>query len=613
MSEIFPSLEDVSDAAARSGATQELGKSPGSPLAADGFDLAAKKAAACVIVPIRARQRTFALITVASDPDRPRYEPSDVAVLEQLAGRATSTVERVLLYRELRAREAQWRALVEATPAGILEVDVAGRILVWNRFAAAMFGWGGSAPPSFAPETTAALSELWARAAKGEEIVDTEVSAIVANGEARDLAVSVAPLRAAGGAVEGILTLAVDVTERRRLQEGLQAAQRTEALGQVAGAIAHDFNNLLTVITGYTELLRRRQTLDDEEQRLLDSIRTSADKASMLTSQLLTIGHRQVAKPVVLDPRKAIEAIGDVLPRILGVDITLAWQLDDSTGNVRIDAGQLERLVLNLVINARDAMAQGGRLTIAVADESLSSIEAAKLGIDPGPEVRISVADTGTGMDEETRRHCLEPFFTTKERSKGTGLGLAAVNNIVDEAHGAIRVDSQLGVGTTITIYLPAVEEELTAESPVTPAPVAGGSETVLVVDDETDVRQLIRKVLGRDGYRVLDASSAAEAISIAEHWEGSIDLLVTDVMMPGMHGVEVAAAVKKLRPSMGVLLISGYTEDTELPVDTAADRLAFLAKPFKPSELADRVRGILDHRAGTDSTDRSERPSERA
>jgi PAS domain S-box-containing protein len=585
LSERFPSIDDLLDRAVQLSATQQVAESPG--------------ATAGVIVPIQVRNRTFGVITVATDANRAGYEPADVAVVEQLAARAGLTAERVLLYRELRAREAQWRALVEATPAGIVEVDLDGRILLWNRFAAAMFGWeaNGSQPPTFSADTATALSGLWSRAASGEEIVDAQLSANVAGGERRDLAVSVAPLRAATGAIEGILTLAADVTERRRLQEGLQEAQRTEALGQVAGAVAHDFNNLLTVITGYTDLLSRRLILDEDDQRTLDNIRNSAERASMLTGQLLTVSRRQVAKPIVLAPDVTLQTIGEVLQRILGIDIVLEWRLGHGAGNVCIDPGRLEQLVLNLAINARDAMTDGGRLMIGTAGVLLDVDEAVRLGTTPGRSVRITVADTGVGMDERTRERCFEPFFTTKDRSKGTGLGLAAVQGIVEEAGGAIEVDSQLGVGSTFTVYLPSVDEPLTVDVPVPPSPVAGGSETVLVVDDQTDVRQLIRKVLAHEGYQVLEAASGAEAIRIAEHWDGSIELLVTDVMMPGMRGTEVAAGVKALRPSIEVLLISGYTDDTRLPLETATDPLAFLAKPFKPSELANRVREILDHR----------------
>jgi CheY-like chemotaxis protein len=240
-------------------------------------------------------------------------------------------------------------------------------------------------------------------------------------------------------------------------------------------------------------------------------------------------------------------------------------------------------------------MPDGGQLTISVVGASLSPVAAAEIGMHAGKVARISVADTGVGMDEETRRRCLEPFFTTKARTRGTGLGLAAVKGIVDEAGGAIEVQSRPGMGTTFTIYLPAVEEEPTIEALASSMPVAGGSETVLVVDDEAELRQIIRRVLDRDGYQVLEAASGGEAVSIAEHWDGPIDLLITDVMMPKMHGVEVAAAVKAVRPKIEVLLISGYTENADLSANTDGDGLAFLAKPFWPSQLADRVRAILD------------------
>jgi signal transduction histidine kinase len=367
-----------------------------------------------------------------------------------------------------------------------------------------------------------------------------------AGGEERDLAVSTAPLRAGNGMVQGILTLAVDVTERRRFQEGLREAQRMEALGQVAGGVAHDFNNLLTVITGYADLLTRRLTLDQEDQQLFDNIRSAADRASVLTNQLLTISRREVAKPVVLAPDVSLEAIGDVLQRILGIDVALQSDLHADAGNIRIDPGRFEQLILNLAINARDAMPGGGCLKIATAKETLSLAAAVALRIRPGRYVRISVTDTGIGMDEATRQRCLEPFFTTKDRSKGTGLGLAAVKGIVEEGGGAIEIDSEVGRGTTFTMHLPSVdvEEQHVVEPIAPPAHLQQGTETVLIVDDQPDIRELIRKVLDHDGYLVLEAPSGAEAIRIAERWEGPIELLVTDVMMPNMRGPDVASAV---------------------------------------------------------------------
>jgi nitrogen-specific signal transduction histidine kinase/CheY-like chemotaxis protein len=399
--------------------------------------------------------------------------------------------------------------------------------------------------------------------------------------------------------IQGILMLAADVTERRRLQEGLREAQQMEALGQVAGSVAHDLNNLLTVISGYADLLARRLTLDDSDLQLFDNIRGAAERASLLIGQLLTISRRQVAKPVVLAPDATLLGISDVLQRILGVDVALRWDLGADDGNVRIDPGHFEQLVLNLAINARDAMPDGGMLTISTASASLAQTEAAGFGLSPGRFVRMAVTDTGVGMDDETRRRCFEPFFTTKDRSKGTGLGLAAVQGVVQEAGGTIGVDSEPGRGTTFTVLLPVVVGERPAASPapVQPETHQRGSETVLVVDDHPEVRQLVRKVLLRDGYLVLEAAGGAEAVRIAKSWEGPIELLVTDVMMPGMRGPEVAAAVQTLRPSIRVLLTSAYTHGTALPEEVGSDPLAFLAKPFKPSELLARVREILDHR----------------
>jgi PAS domain S-box-containing protein len=596
LSDRFADLEDLLERAVRSGRTQEV-QAPQASEAGDG----ATPGVSCLIAPIRVRGRTLALITFAVDPGRAGFQPSDISAAEEVADRTAIVAERVLLYLELRAREARWRALVEATPAGIVELDLEGRVLVSNRFAARLFGWDEEVSVSpgvaaFLPETDRELRQLWARAAEGEQIVDAQLSVPDGRGDQRDLAVSVVPLTAANWSVQGILMLAADVTERRRFQEGLREAQQMEALGQVAGAVAHDLNNLLTVISGYADLLTRRLTLDDNDHQAFDKILGAADRASVLIDQLLTISRREVAKPVVLGPNTALLGIAEVLQRVLGVDIHLHWHLDPDAGNVRIDPGHFEQLVLNLAINARDAMPDGGSLTISTARMSDAQPEGASRRKCPGRLVRLAVTDTGVGMDEETRRRCFEPFFTTKDRSKGTGLGLAAVQGVVEEATGTIEVESERGQGTTFTVYLPAVEEEPPAVLAPQPDRKQWGSETILVVDDDADVRTLVRKVLLRDGYLVLEAASGPDAIRIADSWDGPIELLVTDVMMPGMRGPDVAAAVRRSHPSIRVLFISAYTHGTALPEEVGIDPLAFLAKPFKPSELLDRVRTILDH-----------------
>jgi PAS domain S-box-containing protein len=527
----------------------------------------------------------------------------DQAILVLLAQMTSAALDSAELYDAVQSREARWRALIEATPAGIVEVDLAGRILLWNRFAATMFGWpneAGSrrAAPAFPGDAAERIAGLCARAAEGKETLTTELSGVAAGGRTRELTVSAAPLVSAGGTVQGILTLAVDVTEQKLLERGMREAQRMEAIGQLAGGVAHDFNNLLTVITGYSDLLRRRLDLDESGSEMLQGISDAADQASLLTGQLLTIGRRQDAKPVVIDPNVALRSLAEVLERILGIDIALRWSLDPRAGNIHIDPARFEQLILNLAINARDAMPTGGRLEIASSLAQLGADEAAAIGLEPGDYVRITVADTGVGMDEETRRRCFEAFFTTKERSKGTGLGLAAVHGVVSESRGTITVTSEPGKGARFNIYLPSSKEHAAA-SMAEPAPAAHrGAETVLVVEDQTDVRRLICRVLERDGYLVLAAPDGATAIKMGDRWEGPIELVVTDVVMPTMRGPEIVEQLKKSRPSMAVLYVSGYTDGTTVPEGVASDTVGFLAKPFKPSELSSRVRDVLnEHR----------------
>jgi PAS domain S-box-containing protein len=562
----------------------------------------------CLVAPIRARGRTFGLISCATDAGRRGYRSSDLAVAEELADRASTTVERVLLYRDVQTREARWRALIEAAPAGIVEVDLDGRVVLWNRFAASMFGWPDEADPaggapSFPGDAAERIDALCRRAAQGEETLTTELSGVVAGERTLELTFSAAPLVAAGGRVQGILTLTVDVTDQKLFERGLREAQRMEAIGQVAGGVAHDFNNLLTVITGYADLLRRQADLEDGSREMLEGLIDAADHASILTGQLLAIGRRQDAKPVVLAPDAALRALAEVLERILGIEIELRWTLDPEAGNIHIDPARFEQVILNLAINARDAMPSGGCLQIGTTPVPLSPEEAGALGLEPGRYVRITVADTGVGMDEETRRRCFEAFFTTKERTKGTGLGLAAVHGVVTESRGTIVVNSEEGKGTTFEIYLPNSEQSALVAPAEERAAAHRGVETVLVVEDQDDVRRLVCRVLDRDGYLVLAAADGPTALKMSERWEGPIELVLTDVVMPTMRGPEVVAELKKTRPSVAVLYMSGYTDGTPVPDGVASDTVGFLAKPFKPSELASQVREVLDeHRRRTRS-----------
>lgn len=532
-------------------------------------------------------------------------EDQAVAVLlGQLASAALDAREQ---YRTAERRQDRWRAVIEATPAAIVEMAPSGRVVLWNRSAAQLFGWPEyreqpSAPdvaPAFLPDTAEALSALRARTLAGEEMVEAQLSVEVAQGVIRDLRASIAPL-SSDGALYGMLMLATDITEHNRFQESVLRAEQMEALGQVAGGVAHDFNNLLTVISGYTDLLSREPRLASGDRELLNGIATAADRASVFTRQLLAISRREVTNPVVVAPDAALRSLGKVLERILGIDVALEWRLDPAAGHIRIDPGRFEQVILNLAINARDAMPHGGSLTISTDSVSPDAGKIQRLGLPPLWHVRITVTDTGAGMDEATRTRCFEPFFTTKERVKGTGLGLAAVHSTVSESEGHIEVSSQPGVGTSFELYFPRVNQS------VAPAPPEQseqevhrrpGSEIVLVVEDQAEVRNLIRRVLERDGYLVLEAVGGAEALQVAQQWEGPIELLITDVVMPGMRGPEVATAIKALRPSIKVLFTSAYSHGTILPDGVGGEPAAVLPKPFKPSELIAQVRSLLDQR----------------
>jgi CheY-like chemotaxis protein len=326
---------------------------------------------------------------------------------------------------------------------------------------------------------------------------------------------------------------------------------------------------------------------------MVKDIQATASRASLLTAQLQTIGRTRSLEPVVLGPVAVLQSNAEVLDRIVGVDIELHWLLNMHAGNVRVDAGQFEQMILNLAINARDAMAAGGELTIGVEARTLDAESSSELNVVAGEYVVISVADTGVGMDEETRERCFEPFFTTKGPFKGTGLGLAAARRLVEESGGAIVCHSELGVGTTFEILLPATSDVETDEPPQVEEALPRGSATVLLAEDDHELRRLMTLVLGRNGYRILEAESGEQAIELARAFEGTIDLLISDVVMSGLTGSELAATLQSTNPSLRVLMMSG-TADAAVLDELLPGTNAFLQKPFRPSELIDQVHELL-------------------
>jgi PAS domain S-box-containing protein len=387
-----------------------------------------------------------------------------------------------------------------------------------------------------------------------------------------------------------------DITRRKQLEEQLLQSQKMEAVGRLAGGIAHDFNNLLTTINGYSELTLRQLAPGDPLHNNVEEIRKAASRAASLTSQLLAFSRRQVLQPKVLDLNAVVSDTGKMLRRLIGEDIELVTILDSEAGRVKADPHQIEQVLMNLAVNARDAMPDGGQLIIETMNVELDEEYAGQhISIRPGPYVMLAVSDTGDGMDEETQSRIFEPFFTTKERGRGTGLGLSTVYGIVKQSDGYVWVYSEPGRGTTFKIYLPRVEEEIEAIEPsAAPTDLLWGTETILLVEDEEGVRKITREALELNGYRVLEAAGGAEAQVICKLHEGRIDLMVTDMIMPQMSGRELAERLASLRPEMKVLYISGYTENAVLQQGLEAG-MAFLQKPFTLEALTQKVREVLD------------------
>lgn len=410
------------------------------------------------------------------------------------------------------------------------------------------------------------------------------------------------------GKVDRVYGAAQDITVQKQLEEQLLQTGKMEAIGQLAGGVAHDFNNLLTVIRGYSDLLRKQPELSPASIEQVDEILEAARRASELTRQLLAFGRGQVLQLRNVNLNTVLGGMERLLRRLLGEDMDLVIARDEDLGLVKADPGQMEQVIMNLAVNARDAMPAGGRLTIRTANADLGEGEAAEHGVAAGPYVMLSVSDTGAGMDKETVARVFEPFFTTKEPGEGTGLGLAMVYGIVKQSGGDVRVLTAPGRGTTFKIYLPRLTKGVEAAAETPPfllRPISRGSETILVLEDEASVRGLIRQILTHRGYHVLDTGDPAEAIRICEQSGDSIALLITDVIMPKMSGPQVVERVIRLRPGLRILYTSGYTgralRQYGIGERVGHNGIAFVAKPFTAEGLARKVRDVLDARVTTE------------
>jgi len=513
----------------------------------------------------------------------------------------------------LRDSEARFRSVFEASPIGIQLFDAAGHLVSANRASLEILGVSG--PQDLAQyclfRDPSVPAHVWDEVRVGRPIryetrFDCRGADRVALYETTrfgtiDLDVMLTPL--GQEARRGYLLQMQDTTERRRLEEHLRQAQKMEAIGQLAGGVSHDFNNILTAIFANVELMRG--ALDDKASRFplrdgLDQIERSSQRAAVLTRQLLTFSRRQLIRSEVLDANQVLRDMEKMLSRLIREDVSLRLSLAPTLWCVRGDPGQLEQIIMNLVVNARDAMPTGGRITVETSDVTLDG-EYTELHPEarPGPHVQIVVSDTGCGMEAHTLEHIFEPFFTTKPAGTGTGLGLATVHGIIKQLGGHIMVYSEVGHGSTFRIYLPAVAEPPTRPHTVPVAQIRGGSETILVCEDDDIVRELARHTLESQGYKVLAAECPERALDLNQACTDAIDLLVTDVVMPGMDGRQLAETLAVLRDGLRVLYISGYTSTVIADHGLVPSGIEFLEKPFTSSALLRRVREVLD--AGRD------------
>jgi len=537
------------------------------------------------------------------------WMPEDKQIFQEIGRRLGDGLTTLLAVRRLREseealRESEQRLRVffETSNAGMLEIHVGGAITRSNAAFQEMMGCAPgdvlSLKDCLFPEDIPAVKGHWRALKKGH--------AAQFHGEQRfrrkdgtplwTLAHVVVLSRDPKGYPLSASAVVVDLTDRKRLEEHLQRAQKMEAVGRLAGGVAHDFNNLLTVINGHTDILLSEGTFHGDDKDSLIAVRDAGLRAARLTSQLLAFSRKAIVEPRVLDLNDIVEVTAKMLRRLLGEDITLSTDLHPELPRVHCDLGQMEQVIMNLAVNARDAMPRGGKLTLTTdaVDVPPGELRDGE-EIRPGRYARLQVLDTGSGMTDEVRARIFEPFFTTKEVGRGTGLGLATVYGIVRQASGFVYADSRLGHGTVFTVLLPVVLTPAVSNDP--PRSVGRGTETVLLVEDEDAVRKLSRRLLELQGYTVLDAARGADALRLSDAHPGPIALLLTDVVMPQMGGRDLAFALRARRPEIKVLYMSGFTTDAIVRHGVAVATDALIQKPFTPVGLARKIRDVLDER----------------
>jgi PAS domain S-box-containing protein len=595
----------------------------------------ALKIGSSITVPLLCRGEVVGIANLTRSSDHPPYTDADFRFVQRITSHAALAVGNARSYSAervardaaeksadaVRLAEARFARLSESGILGVLVSDLAGNVREINDALLDMLGysrsdilsgqvkWSELTPPEWRQIDQRAIAQL-----KADGIGSLREKEYLSKAGGRiPVLLGSAML---GGNSQECISFVLNLTERksadagrreaeialRRTEEQLRHAQKMEAVGRLAGGVAHDFNNLLSVILSYSVLVLGALTVGDPLRLEVDEIQKAASRAAGLTRQLLLFSRQSVVQPKVLDLSDVLVGMDKMLQRILGEDIELVSRIKRSVGRVEADPSHVEQVILNLVVNARDAMPRGGKLTIETADVALDEEYAlSHVGVKPGAYVMLAVTDNGTGMDAETQKHIFEPFFTTKELGKGTGLGLSTVFGIVQQSGGTIWVYSEPGTGTTFKLYFPKVDAEVEVRRSHVPPAAFQGTETILLVEDEEQVRLVALNILRRRGYHVIVARHPAEAETLCDTHAETIHLLLTDVVMPQMSGPELADRLATKRPDMRILCMSGYTDDSIVRHGVIKSGVSYLQKPFTPASLTRKVREVLD---GVQSSD---------
>jgi two-component system, cell cycle sensor histidine kinase and response regulator CckA len=570
-------------------------------LAAEGeVELVGSPSPAWLGVPLKTPTATIGVLVVQHYENESAYDQRDLEFLSSVGCHIALAIERRRSEEALRKKEEMFRLLFSHNPLPTWVIDRETlRFLEVNEAAVRVYGYSQEefrkmTILDFRPEEEKARTLQYLKENSGDGLYHGHWKHRKKDGKIIEVETTVHELEYSGKRVR--LIVAQDVSERHILEQQLRQSQKMEAVGRLAGGVAHDFNNLLMVIKGHTELLRNVLPPAEEYRRKIEQIDRAADRASGLTRQLLAFSRLQVLQPHVMNLNEVVNDMGRLLPRLIGEDIDLIIRTSEDLGAIRADASQMEQVIMNLVVNARDAMPEGGKLIIETSNAELDSLYSDRHPIvRQGRYVLLSVSDTGTGMSAETQAHIFEPFFTTKAQGKGTGLGLATVYGVVKQSGGFIWVYSELGQGTTFKIYIPRVDQPVDRLSPVAPSSDAPrGHETILLTEDEQDVREVAREFLESGGYTVIEARDGLEAMRLVEKHQGAIDLLITDMVMPGMPGQELASRLKERCPELRMLYMSGYSERAAVESMQGDPSVRLLAKPFSRSALLRTVHELL-------------------